>query len=111
MRKPETAVLLLSKVKANLILEHNADDSLLLGFIRAALSYAETYQHRAAGYYNKNALPPTTEQAVIMLAGHFYESRDGSTAGFFGDNVQAGRQSWDTINMLLRLSRDWGRAV
>jgi hypothetical protein len=42
-----------------------------------------------------------------MLASHFYESRDGSTAGFFGDNVQAGRQVWDTVNMLLRLSRDW----
>ncbi|MCL1953007.1 MAG: head-tail connector protein [Oscillospiraceae bacterium] len=111
MRKPETAVLLLSKVKANLILEHDADDVLLLGFIRAALSYAESYQHRAAGYYNKNALPPTTEQAVIMLSSHFYESRDGSTAGFFGDNVQAGRQVWDTVNMLLRLERNWGAAI
>ena len=111
MRKPEIAVLLLSKVKANLILDHDADDNLLLGFIRAALSYAESYQHRPAGHYNKNPLPPTTEQAVIMLAGHFYESRDGSTAGFFGDSVAAGRQVWDTVNMLLRLSRDWGRAV
>ena len=91
--------------------QHDADDVLLLGFIRAALSYAESYQHRAAGYYAKKALPPTTEQAVIMLASHFYESRDGSTAGFFGDNVQAGRQVWDTCNMLLRLDRDWGRAV
>jgi hypothetical protein len=111
MRKPETAVLLLGKVKANLILEHDADDELLLGFIRAALSYAESYQHRAAGYYNKNALPPTSEQAVVMLSSHFYESRDGSTAGFFGDSVQAGRQVWDTCNMLLRLDRDWGAAV
>ena len=107
MKKPETAVLLLSRVKANLILEHGEDDELLLGFIRAALSYAESYQHRPAGHYAKNPLPPTTEQAVIMLAGHFYESRDGSTAGFFGDNVQAGRQVWDTCNMLLRLERDW----
>jgi len=107
MKKPELSVLLLSKVKANLILEHGADDELLLGFIRAALSYAESYQHRPAGHYVKNPLPPTTEQAVIMLAGHFYESRDGSTAGFFGDNVQAGRQVWDTCNMLLRLDRDW----
>ena len=107
MRKPETAVLLLSKVKANLILEHDADDTLLLGFIRAALAYAESYQHRAAGYYNKNALPPTSEQAVVMLASHFYESRDGSTAGFFGDSVAAGRQVWDTVNMLLRLERRW----
>ena len=107
MKKPELPVLLLSKVKANLILEHGADDELLLGFIRAALSYAESYQHRPAGHHAKNPLPPTTEQAVIMLAGHFYESRDGSTAGFFGDNVQAGRQVWDTCNMLLRLDRDW----
>ena len=44
-----------------------------------------------------------TEQAVIMLAGHLYESRDGSTAGCFGDNVQA----METTNMLLRLERSW----
>jgi len=107
MRKPELPVLLLSKVKANLILEHDADDDLLLGFIRAALSYAESYQHHPAGHYAKAPLPPTTEQAVIMLSSHFYESRDGSTAGFFGDSVAAGRQVWDTVNMLLRLERRW----
>jgi hypothetical protein len=107
MKKPELPVLLLSRVKANLILEHGQDDELLLGFIRAAVSYAESYQHRSAGYYNKAPLPPTTEQAAVMLASHFYESRDGSTAGFFGDSVAAGRQVWDTCNMLLRLSRDW----
>jgi len=107
MRKIDVPVLLLSKVKANLILEHDADDDLLLGFIRAALSYAESYQHRPAGYYAKKPLPPTTEQALLMLSSHLYESRDGSTGGFFGDNVQAGRQVWDTCNMLLRLDRDW----
>jgi len=111
MKKPELHVLLLSRVKANLILEHNEDDELLLGFIRAAVSYAESFQHRPAGYYNKKPLPPTTEQAIMMLAGHFYESRDGSTAGFFGDNVQAGQQIWNTVNMLLRLDRDWGAGV
>ena len=31
---------LLPKVKANLILEHGADDDLLKGFIRAAVYYA-----------------------------------------------------------------------
>ncbi len=35
-------------------------------------------------------MPATTEQAVIMLASHFYESRDGSTGGFFADNTQRG---------------------
>ena len=58
---------LLPKVKANLILEHDADDELIKGFIRAAVSYAESYQHIQEGYYTENAMPATTEQAVIML--------------------------------------------
>ena len=95
---------LLPKVKANLILEHDADDELIKGFIRAAVSYAESYQHKPEGAY-KDAMPPTTEQAVIMLSSHFYESRDGSTGGFFADNVQAGQQVWNTVNTLLRLDR------
>lgn len=98
---------LLSKVKANLILEHSADDELLKDYIAAAVSYAESYQHIPEGYYTENAMPATTEQAVIMLASHFYESRDGSTGGFFTDNVQAGQQVWNTVNLLLRLDRDW----
>ena len=98
---------LLEKVKANLILEHTADDELLQLYITAAVSYAESYQHLSEGYYSENAMPPTTEQAVIMLSSHFYESRDGSTGGFFGDNVQAGQQVWYTVNLLLRLERDW----
>ena len=98
---------LLSKVKQNLILEHEADDSLLKGYITAAVAYAESYQHLPEGYYADNAMPATTEQAVIMLSSHFYESRDGSTGGFFSDNVQAGQQVWNTVNLLLRLDREW----
>ena len=98
---------LLAKVKANLIIEHDADDELLQQYIAAAVSYAESYQHLTAGTYEAAAMPPTTEQAVIMLASHFYESRDGSTGGFFADNVQAGQQVWNTVNTLLRLDRDW----
>ena len=99
--------ILLTKVKQNLILEHSVDDGLLLGFIAAAVSYAESYQHIPAGTYQVDSMPPTTEQAVIMLASHFYESRDGSTGGFFSDNVQAGKQVWETVNLLLRLDRNW----
>ena len=77
---------LLQKVKDNLILSHDKDDELLRGSIRAAVSYAESYQH---------------------MSSHFYESRDGSTGGFFADNVQAGQQVWNTVNLLLRLDRDW----
>lgn len=98
---------LLTKVKQNLILEHSADDVLLVNYITAAVCYAESYQHLEQGYYTDNPMSATTEQAVIMLSSHFYESRDGSTGGFFGDNVQAGKQVWDTVNMLLRLDRRW----
>lgn len=98
---------LLGKVKQNLIVEHTADDELIERFITAAISYAESYQHLPEGTYSQTDMQPTTEQAVIMLSSHFYESRDGSTGGFFADNVQAGQQVWDTVNLLLRLDRDW----
>ena len=51
---------LLQKVKENLILEHDADDKLLERFITAAISYAESYQHIAAGYYQEHPMPPTS---------------------------------------------------
>ena len=98
---------LLEKVKANLILEHSADDALLQGYITAAVSYAESYQHVPEGTYAENPMPTTTDQAVIMLASHFNESRDGSTGGFFADNTNAAQQVWNTVNLLLRLDRDW----
>jgi len=100
---------LLEKVKANLILEHDKDDDLLTHYIAVAVNYAESFQNVETGYYKKkkNSMSPTTEQAIIMLSSHFYESRDGSTAGFFGDSVQAGQQVWNTVNMLLRLDKKW----
>ena len=98
---------LLNNVNKNLILEHSVDDELLKQFITAAISYAESYQHISEGYYSKNKMPETTKQAVIMLSSHFYESRDGSTAGFFADNVNASSQVWNTVNLLLRLDRIW----
>lgn len=98
---------LLARVKENLILPHNEDNALISSFITAAVSYAESYQHRPAGFYAENAMPPTTEQAVIMLSSYFYESRDGSTGGFFADSVQASQQIWNTVNLLLQLDRDW----
>jgi len=97
---------LLEKVKANLILEHDEDDVLLKGMIASAIDYAESYQNRKSGSYSENDMPPTTERAVIMLSTHLYESRDGSTGGFFADSVPAGQQVWNTVNMLLRLNRE-----
>lgn len=59
------------------------------------------------GYYLENPMLPTTEQAVIMLSSYFYESRDGSTGGFFADNVSAAKQVWDVVKLLLRLDKNW----
>ena len=98
---------LLTKVKANLILTHDVDDALLQSYITAAVSYAESYQHIPQGTYANTQMPPTTEHAVMMLSSHFYESRDGSTGGFFADNTGAAQQVWNTVNLLLRLDRRW----
>ena len=95
---------LLQKVKDNLILQHDRDDGLLLGFIHAALDYAQNYQKRQ---YGRKKLPPSTEQAVIMLSSHFYESRDGSTAGFFADYVGSVNNVWLTVNRLLAMDKHW----
>lgn len=98
---------LLEKVKQNLIVTHNEDDALLEGFIAAAISYAEGYQHLGTDFYTENTMSPTTEQGVIMLVSHFYESRDGSTGGFFNDNVSASEQVWKTVHLLLRMGKEW----
>ncbi len=98
---------LLTKVKANLILDHAADDALIQSYITAAVSYAESYQHIPEGTYRNAPMPPTTEQAIIMLASHFYESRDGGTGGFFSNTIGSAQQVWNTVNLLLRLDRNW----
>lgn len=102
-----TANELLTKVKENLIITFNDDDSLILSFINAAISYAESYQHITEGIYNVMPMSATTVQAIVMLASHFYESRDGSTGGFFANSTDASDQVWKTVNLLLRMDRNW----
>ena len=100
---------LLEKVKLNLILEHDQDDDLLRHFISAAVAYAERYQHKKVGSLlkSKSKIPATTEQAIIMMASHFYESRDGGTGGFFADSVGAAQQVRTAIDSLLMLDVTW----
>ena len=95
---------LLPKVKANLVLTHDGDDGLLLAHIAAAIDYAQTYQNQA---YGRRKPPAAAVQAVIMLATHFYESRDGGTGGFFSANTYAVTQIWTAVNRLLALNKKW----
>lgn len=102
-----TANDLLGQVKSNLIITFNDDDSLLVSLISAAISYAEGYQHLDENYYRTHEMSDRTKQAVIMLTSHFYESRDGSTGGFFADSTNASDQTYKAVNRLLMLDREW----
>ena len=102
-----TANDLLPQVKSNLVITFDDDDSLLVSLIAAAISYAEGYQHVGAGYYGTHPMAETTRQGIVMLASHFYESRDGSSGGFFASSTAASEQAMATVNSLLRLDRDW----
>lgn len=98
---------LLDIVKQNLIISFEDDDELIVSFISSAISYAEGYQHLDENYYKTHEMSERTKQAVIMLSSHFYESRDGSTGGFFADNTNASEQTYKTVNRLLALDREW----
>ena len=98
---------LFEKLKQNLVLEHDEDDRLLRHNLAAAVGYAESYQHTGTGYYAENVMNPTTEQAVIILATHFYESRDGATGGFFNNFVGAPNNIWVTVHRLLSMDKRW----
>ncbi len=102
-----TANDLLGQVKSNLIITFNDDDSLLVSLISAAISYAEGYQHLDEGYYKTHEMSDRTKQAIIMLTSHFYESRDGSTGGFFADSTNASDQTYKAVHRLLMLDREW----
>ena len=100
---------LLEKVKANLILQHAEDDELLEDMILDAIDYAEIRQRYPKGYYQTNRMRRNTERAVIVLASHYYESRDGSTGGFFNDKPGAADKVESFVDKRLRMEkRDWG---
>lgn len=98
---------IVDKIKANLIVDDNDDDALIAQYAGAAIAYAEGYQHKGAGYYGTHEMTAVTEEAVIMLASHFYESRDGGTGGFFHNSAAAAERSMLTIDRLLSMDKDW----
>ena len=105
--QPVALEVLVVQVKANLILEHDQDDALLTEMVASALSYATSFQHLPENHYQQNPMPGSTRQAIVMLASHFYESRDGSTAGVWNDKPDAAKAVWFAVNRLLVLEREW----
>ena len=94
---------LLDKVKANLILEHSADDALLENDITAAVSYAESYQHipkiPCLQLPSKPSLccrpismnPGTAAQAASLLTARMQRRRYGTRLICFSDWIGDGR--------------------
>lgn len=98
---------MLEQLKANLIKEDNADDNLLREILAAAVDYAESVQHLGEGYYTEHAMSSSTRQAVIMLASHWYESRDGGTGGFFQNTPAAADSVRKAVDDLLKCKKNW----
>ena len=98
---------MLDQLKQNLVLHDDSDDDFLRELLAASVRYAEKYQHVGAGFYATHPMPPTTRQAVIMLASHWYESRDGGTAGFFGDSPAAAEHVMKSVDNLLTCEQEW----
>lgn len=102
-----TAEELVELVKKNLVLTHNEDDALIAHVVGAATSYATSFQHHPHGYYEHHGMSGATRQAIIILATHFYESRDGATAGFWNTQPTATSGVWQAVHNLLRLDKNW----
>ena len=101
---------LLPLVKQNLIVTHDEDDELIKQFVENAISYSEGFQHKPPKFYgyikNKNKMTGATRQAIIMLASHWYESRDGSTGGFFNNSAASADNVKNAVDRLLRMDKD-----
>ena len=102
-----TTVDLVAQVKASLLITFDDDDQLIGALINAATSYACSFQHLPENYYETHEMSGATRQGIVMLTSHFYESRDGSTAGFWADKPDAAKAVWSAVNNLLRLDREW----
>lgn len=74
------SVTTVASLKAHLNLEHDLDDDLLTSKLDAAEGYVVNY----TGSDLPDPVPATITQAVLMLAGFWYENRE---AAQFGGNA------------------------
>jgi len=107
MNVRNTSKKLLPRLKQNLIIQDDTEDDFLLELILSALDYAQRYQNRDYSCRHFKDLPEITKQAVIMLATHFYESRDAATGGYFADTALAGSNAREAIERMLALHKIW----
>lgn len=85
-----------ASLKAHLNLEHDLDDALLSSYLDAAEAYASDF----VGQFLDVEKPAVT-QAVLMLAGFWYENREAAQSGGNAYVVPFG------VHDLLQAYRKW----
>lgn len=100
---------LLPKLKVNLVIgtDDTSEDDFLSDLIHAGIDYSQRYQNKDYTLDDYTEMPNATKQAVLMLATHFYESRDLATGGYFNDTALAGSNARSAIDRLLSMHKDW----
>lgn len=84
----------LAVVKLHLRVDHDEEDSLIQGYIDAAVVHVEQHCDRQIvpnpDSPEQMALTKDIEQAVLMLVGHWYASREAVVTGTITSDVPLG---------------------
>ncbi|QDD91933.1 head-tail connector protein [Pseudomonas oryzihabitans] len=76
----------LSRVKLHLRVDHSDEDSLIQGYLAAALAHVEQHCDRTLVEANPTGpeqmlLTKDVEQAILLLVGHWYANREAVVVG------------------------------
>lgn len=77
----------LAEMKAHLRVEFGEDDKLIKNYIQQAQDVAEAYCR--VSFEDLDDVPTQAKLAVMLLAGHFYEVRDGSDKAAYDTTMRA----------------------
>lgn len=90
----------LSELKSHLNIDkdYKADDDLLLIYEQAAEAQAEAHLNKKlADCLEEGRLPRNIEVGILMLAGHFYNSREAVTYSSAQELPLGVRYLWDAV--------------
>ena len=93
----------LETAKAQLKIDHEEEDALLVGYITNAVSFAEEYQTKNYSVVPFDRMTKVTEQAILLLVTIWYENRDGTTEK--SSRMTAKDPAMETVKKLLYFDR------
>lgn len=93
------SIIQIEDAKAHMNIVGTDDDTLIASKIDAAEAWIDRWL--AAPMADMEAVPADLQQAVLMLAAHFYENREATLVGISAEDVPLG--VWDILNQ----HREW----